>query len=823
MFSEENINSDDAYLIGLFLGDGMITDAYDYQTITSTDNYIYKFCENYCLGNGIEHRVYYRKKGNAVDVIFKKFDWFFNKYDIERSICYDKRVPYIIRTSNKNSQVCFLKGLFDTDGSFDGRCIVLTSTSYNLIKEVQLMLLNMNMVSRIKVTPSKDNRRESYRLILNNVDMRRFVDVIGFDLDRKLQKANDYLESKNSNTNIDTIPFIKDICLKFDVLYREVNGNNKYDPRVLSLHTNKWNASESTYYRLKIFIDDVSKVASKEFSINEEMCNSLEKISSIYESNYFFDTVKSISDWTGDCYDFEMDMEDEPNYFANGFINHNTFLLGINAALHALLYPGYRVGLLSPSFRQSKMIFSEVEKLYNRSPILRQACEKKPTRGADTCHIIFKSTDNTHASYIEALPIGVDGAKIRGSRFYLIEIDELAQMPPDIIDLVIRPMAAVHSEPMQKVREIERIEKLIKLGLATEDDLHDGSANKMIMTSSGYYKFNHMWGRMKSYWKEIRREQKQYAVHQVPYTMMPRGFLDMTNIEEAKRTMSSIQFMMEYEAAMTSDSEGFFKASLLEACTIDSGFSVQLQGYADKEYVLGIDPNQGGSALYGLVLVELGSTSRIVYVRGLKKLSTQEMTERVQRLSNTFNIKRIYMDAQGGGNAIKDLLAEGYNNSIPILDMDDEKNKYKAGRKILKLINFSPTWISDANFGALALFENNRLRFPELPRSANDSEEAMYDDVRLLKSQMLNIVVTETARGVRHFDTPKKGQNKDLYSAILLAACGVKELAQDDYEEPVLQGSGLVRPRGVGAQFTNRNIPSSARDGLAAAVLRPRV
>ena len=51
-----------------------------------------------------------------------------------------------------------------------------------------------------------------------------------------------------------------------------------------------------------------------------------------------------------------------------------TFLLGVNAVLHALLYPGYRVGLMGPGFRQSKFIFNEVEKIYQRSSILREAC-----------------------------------------------------------------------------------------------------------------------------------------------------------------------------------------------------------------------------------------------------------------------------------------------------------------------------------------------------------------------------------------------------------------------------------------------------------------
>ncbi len=503
-----------------------------------------------------------------------------------------------------------------------------------------------------------------------------------------------------------------------------------------------------------------------------------------------------------------------------------TFLLGVNAVLHALLYPGYRIGLIAPSFRQSKMIFAEVEKLYQRSSILGEATAKKPTRGADTCFLKFKGTDMSNGSYIEALPIGVDGAKIRGSRFYLIEIDELAQMPPDVIDMVIRPMAAVNLEPMQKVREIERVGRLIDDGLATEDDFAIETGNKMIMTSSGYFKFNHMWHRMKSYWKAMKESgpnSAKYAVHQVPYQMLPRGFLDMENINEAHRTMSSLEFMMEYEAAMASDSEGFFKASLLEICTRDSDFTIQLRGDMGKDYILGIDPNQGGSALFGLIVIELGYPNKIVYVKGLRKQTTQEMTKAVQRLLSSFNVVRIYMDAQGGGNAIKDLLAEGYNNSTPILDMDDDLTKYKHGRRILRLINFSPSWISDANFDTLSLLENDRLRFPDMPRSSADIEEKMYDEVKLLKSQMLSIIVTETARGVRHFDTPKKGQNKDLYSALILAAYGAKELTKDlEHVEPALEGEGLVRSHEMGASFTRRK-GGTGRDYIQAAVLQRKL
>ena len=502
-----------------------------------------------------------------------------------------------------------------------------------------------------------------------------------------------------------------------------------------------------------------------------------------------------------------------------------TFLLGLNATLHALLYPGYRVGLVSASFRQSKMIFSEVEKLYHRSPILREACEKRPVRGSDTCYLKFRGTDKSNGSFIEALPIGVDGAKIRGSRFYLIEVDELAQVPPQIVDMVLRPMASVSLEPMQKVRERERQEHLIAQGLANKEDFIGDSANKMIMTSSGYFKFNHMWHRMKSYWRAMsdEGENTKYAVHQIPYQLLPESFLDEENIKEARRTMSRIEFTMEYEATMVSDSDGFFKASMIEACTTSSAFSIRSSGEAGKEYVLGVDPNQGGTASCGVLIIEVGAPHKIVYVKELKKKTTQEMTIELQHLTDIFNIVRIFMDSQGGGKPLRDLMQEGYNSHIPILDMDDDNTKGKHGKRILQLINPTTAWISDANFDTLSLVDNKEIQFPAPPMTASPIAEKLYESIRILKSQMLNIIVTQTPRGVRHFDTPKKGQKKDLYSALILAAWGVREMFREiQEEEKILHSQGFMRAHKPGAKFATV-VGGMGKDYLSGAVLAKKI
>lgn len=815
-FGEDIISDDDAYLIGLFIGDGMISDEYSHQDITTSDDYIKSFCTDYCERNNIPYRIDEDKRTEStIKIIFKQFDWFFDKYQTKRCLSYYKEVPKIVRCANEKTQVQFLRGLFDTDGGFEKRgSVTFCSVSEKLVKEVQMMLLNFGIISRKRRKKTDSEFGKAFILTISGEDIVMFYELIEFNLWRKQRLLKEYIESKEFNTNKNIIPFIKNTVVK--ELANKYGSQTSFsklfsDKRYRFDDGNRKNLS----YAVLNKIVNITEL----YNVDPDIYN---KLLRIRNRNYYFDEVVSVEKWSGDCYDFEMDMDVEPNYFSNGFICHNTFLLGVNAVLHALLYPGYRVGLIGPSFRQSKMIFSEVEKIYNRSPILREACAKKPTRGSDTCYLQFRGTDYSNGSFIEALPVGVDGAKIRGSRFYLVQIDEMAQMPTDIIDLVIRPMGSVSLEPMQRVRERQRQEEMIRKGLATEDDFVDEGANKMIMTSSGYFKFNHMWRRMKSYWKAIKEEgeKTKYAVHQVPYQLLPPGFLDEENIKEARRTMSSIEFMMEYEAAMVSDSDGFFKASMLEDCTIGSTFSIRLVGEKGKEYVLGIDPNQGGKASCGVIIIEIGTPHKIVYVKELKKKTTQDMVMEFQNLVDVFNIVRIFMDSQGGGKPIRDLLQEGYNNHIPILDMDDETTKSTQGKRILQLINPTPAWINDANFDTLAMFEHKDIRFPALPLSSDPIAEKLYEEVRVLKSQLLNIIVTQTARGVRHFDTPKKGQNKDLYSALVLAAWGVREMTREVTEiDIILEAQGLIRPHKQGARFSKSVQGSSINNYLKDAVL----
>jgi len=795
VFGPNSMPVEDAYLIGLFIGDGSISDKYNHVSITTNEVEIINFCTSYCNKYNISYRIDEDKRTNhTVKFIFKKFDYFFEKYNIKRCLSYYKEVPYIIRSSNKETQISFLQGYFDSDGTVHNTNggVSCCSVSKKLLNEIQMMLLNFGIVSRLRKRGTLSDFSKAYLLDMFSEDAFGFKELIGFRLARKQKLLDDYFSVKKLNVNKNTIPYALELCYKITKYYHNTYTTSKKPSFKIRINNKK----ELSYERLYKFLKHCQEIEAAGFSLDGVKIE-LDKLATIFYSYYYFDTVVSVKDWSGDCYDFQMDMNTEPNYFANGFINHNTFLLGTLSALSCMLYPGYRVGLIAPVFRQSKMIFSEVEKLYSRSPLLREATEKKPTRGSDTCYLKFKSVGGYNPSYIEALPLG-DGSKIRGSRFYLIVVDELAQVPDQTLDMVVRPMGATTLEPMENVRRIERQKRLIELGLATEDDFEDETVNKMIMTSSGFYKFNHMWRRMKDHWKQMDEhgEESQYKVWQIPYWDLPEGFLDKNNIMEAKRIMSDAEFRMEYEAAMISDSEGFFKASVLEACTNESGFTLEVRGEPGAEYVIGVDPAQGGDASCGVVIIKYGNPNRVVNVLELKRKTTQELTMMVQAICDAYNVVRVFIDKGGGGKAIMDLLEDGYNDYEPLIDRTDDDKRHMKGRHILEMVNFNPSWIADANFTTLAMLEDKKLLFPEPPTSSADILADAYSNVLTLKKQMLNIVVTQTGSGVLHFDTPKKGQNKDLYSALILAAHGCRMVAKELEGEPepiLFQKAGYIR------------------------------
>jgi len=462
-----------------------------------------------------------------------------------------------------------------------------------------------------------------------------------------------------------------------------------------------------------------------------------------------------------------------------------SYLDAVFACLWALLWPGQKVGILAPSFRQSKIVFSEVDKIWHRAPLLQEATQTKPIRASDRCYLAFKQAGNSNPSMIEAVPTG-DGQKIRGARYYCIIADEFAQIPVDIFNTVIRPMGATVIDPMDNVERLARIDALIRAGRAKREDFEETGGNKIIMSSSAYFQFNHMFETIREYKKLIESGDKKHAYHGVSYRDMPKGFLDEDNIKNARRTMSRIQFRMEYEAIWEADSAGVFKASLIEECSNLENYTVRMTGEPGKQYVLGVDPARASDG-FALTLVELGRPNRTVAAWEFYQMVFPKMAKFIMEVCDEFNVVAVHMDAGagGGGLAMKDLLAEeSVYHGQRLLDAGDETTMGLNGRRILHMFKPSPTSNAEAIYATLNLMENKLMAFPRRPQIRTDREEAfeeMFETIETMLRQLLLIEVSQSKSGVAHFDVPTGGghgtQKKDLYTSFILAAKKAYDIA----------------------------------------------
>lgn len=476
-----------------------------------------------------------------------------------------------------------------------------------------------------------------------------------------------------------------------------------------------------------------------------------------------------------------------------------TFMLALLSVLRAVLYSNQRVGLIAASYRQSKMIFAEIERIYNKAPILQSMSIKPPVRGTDMCYFNLNN-----GSEIQALPLG-DGEKIRGARFYYLVLDELAQIPEDILNVVIIGMTATKQNPIYNAKLVALQKRLAIEGKSqqegAENIANELTRNFVIGASTAYYQFNHLFKMLKNHVRIIREKVKgddlqgelwqMYAVYKLSYKMIPEGFMSLESIAMAKEKMSSMEFNMEYNTIFPSESGGFFPANIVvNAIDYSQKVRYEIVGDTNSAYILFVDAARtSDNCSFGIakILSTTDSTRfACVCMEVIQGRKFQEAAARVRQVCRRFNIVRIAMDIGGGGLAIKDLLND--SDKCPVgeelfWDMDDpnsfldkEMKFPKPGKLIIHMVSFTPQWLSEANHGLLSSLERKELVFPTplgVEDLANKSDkqveelENAEEEIQHAKGEIINIVMTKTPKGLPHWDTPSNKQRKDRYSAVL--------------------------------------------------------
>jgi hypothetical protein len=506
-----------------------------------------------------------------------------------------------------------------------------------------------------------------------------------------------------------------------------------------------------------------------------------------------------------------------------------SFLLALYSVLKCTFYPGTKIVIVGAAFRQSKIIFEYMETMWRNSPILRSIFsgnDDGPRRDVDRCTIRLGD------SWTIAVPMG-DGSKIRGLRAHIIIADEFASISPDIYETVVAGFAAVSASPIQNVKEEAKRKALQDAGMWHEefDEIRSKMGNQAIISGTADYSFKHFaqyWRRYKSIieskgdkrkLEEVFKGEvpdnfnwKDYSIIRIPYELIPKGFMDDKQVARAKATIHTGIYNMEYAACFTSDSDGFFKRSLIESCVANDNnpiilgdkpiiFDCTTSGNPNNQYIYGIDPASEKDNFSIIILEVHPDHSRIVYCWTTNRSNFKERQKtglvnehdfygfcarRIRNLMKTFPPIAIGIDAQGGGVAIEEALhdpAKLEENELliwPVIDYDKSKDTdSQPGLHILHLIQFAKAeWTSEANHGLRKDLEDKVLLFPRFDQLtlgfALDKEgkdildsdlDKLYDsvgecilEIEELKDELTTIVMTQTSTGASsrdRWDTPE--------------------------------------------------------------------
>jgi len=543
-----------------------------------------------------------------------------------------------------------------------------------------------------------------------------------------------------------------------------------------------------------------------------------------------------------------------------------SFILALYSVLKAVFNPGTKIVIVGAAFRQSKVIFEYMENLWRNSPILRSIFngnDDGPRRDVDRCTIRLGD------SWAMAIPMG-DGSKIRGLRAHIIIADEFASISPDIYETVVSGFAAVSANPIQNVKDQAKRQAMIEAGVWNEelDTLDNKTGNQAIIAGTADYAFKHFAQYFNRYRGIINSKGdktvlselfkgeipdnfnwKDYSIIRIPYELIPKGFMDDRQIARAKATIHTGIYNMEYAACFTSDSNGFFKRSLIESCvtsetnpvTTASGpvvFHPSVKGSLNKQYVYGIDPASEQDN-FSIVVLELNPDhTRIVYCWTTNRTNFKERQKaglvkefdfygfcarKIRSLMISFPCARIGMDAQGGGVAIEEALHDSSKLETgelpiwPIIDYNKTKDTDdNPGLHILELVQFAKAdWTAQANHGLRKDLEDKTLIFPCFDNLSlglamsqegqdildTDLSSGLYDnlsecilEIEELKNELTTIVMTQTSTGPNardRWDTPE----------VKLSSGKKGRLRKDRY-------SSLVIANMIARQLT-RNVVSS--------------
>jgi phosphate starvation-inducible protein PhoH/intein/homing endonuclease len=298
-----------AYLLGILTGDGNLT-VRNRIGLSSVDPELVQSFEDVAKRFGLNVYLNWSNELHPDHIIASSQLYRLLMYLGMRQVTAPhKTVPSAILRAPEELVRAYLRGLYDTDGSVErGTVVSLTLTSELLIQEVQILLLNLGIVSSkgIKKGRYRGLPHYSHRLVIAGAEAERFMELVGFGIQRKRAIAN----GLKRNANVDVIPYVGDdlIAAMSSVELSHAQHGLFRDYR----HERR----RPSYAKLGALVSVLQARGAT--------ATVLAPLTEILRRQLLFVEVRSIVPSSAAVYD--LTVPGSHSFVANGFVNHNTFL-----------------------------------------------------------------------------------------------------------------------------------------------------------------------------------------------------------------------------------------------------------------------------------------------------------------------------------------------------------------------------------------------------------------------------------------------------------------------------------------------------------------
>lgn len=393
-------------------------------------------------------------------------------------------------------------------------------------------------------------------------------------------------------------------------------------------------------------------------------------------------------------------------------------------------------------------------------------------------------------------------AKIRGARLHLVFIDETAYVPKFIIDTVVKPMM------------------IVKRGYKVGERQDDYAGNKVLMTSTANYRFNHLYATFVDYFRRmIQPGNTQYFAMTLPYMVgIKVGLFDEEIVKQQREVMNDMEFQMEYLARFPRLVENaWIKYDDLQHCS-NLNF-LETEGVNSFEYIMSVDvariAGQDNTVMDVFKLHWFANHVEVdlVYTKSMNGESFEEQAKQVRKLLIKFpQIIRIFQDTMTIGQGLTDELAKDYYDVDtdkwypPLIDMNDEtamaaRDKTK-GVPIIYGIKATPEINHRMGYAVKTFTEKGWLHmYPfqvEENRELTLEEKQLVYETEATRMEVMNIETFGVSGGWVKFGTRSK--RKDRWSAMGMGLYGAKMIYEEreslkDNAEPMFAFSRINNRR----------------------------